>query len=97
MVLRTLSVQKTGMITLPKAWRERHPSTFVIAQETPEGLLIRPYSDIEYWEDSDGNYGIRMPGGIDAERLLGMLQHSRAEIEHQERRSRRLKRPKKHR
>ncbi len=76
MVIATLNVQKTGMITLPKKWRDRYPANIVIAEETPEGLLIKPYSDVEYWEDEKGNCGLHFPHGIPAADLVQKLQHA---------------------
>lgn len=73
MVLATLCVQKTGMITLPKKWRDRHPAQRLIAEETPEGLLIRPVSEIEYYEDPDGSFGLRFPLGMDMRRFQKMF------------------------
>lgn len=74
MVIATLSVQKSGMITLPKKWRDRNPARIVMAEETSEGLLIKPYSDVQYWEDEKGNCGLHFPHGIPAEELAKKLQ-----------------------
>ncbi len=76
MVIATLSVQKSGMITLPKKWRDRNPTKIVMVEEVSEGLLIKPYSDIEYWEDDKGNCGLHFPHGIDAGELAKKLQHA---------------------
>ena len=73
MVLATLNVQKTGMITLPKKWRDRHPALRMIAEETPEGLLIRPVSEIEYYEEENGSFGLRFPLGMDMRRFQKMF------------------------
>lgn len=83
MVYATLSVQKTGMITLPKKWRDRNPSTTMIAEETPEGLLIKPLLDMKYWEDEKGNFGLHFPTGIRAgvlaEQMEAAMQKIRSE------------------
>jgi bifunctional DNA-binding transcriptional regulator/antitoxin component of YhaV-PrlF toxin-antitoxin module len=81
MVLATLSVQKTGMITLPKKWRDRNPGTTMIAKETPEGLLIKPLIDVEYWEDAKGNFGLHFPSGIDAREFLDMYKKASKRVD----------------
>ena len=74
MVYATLSVQKTGMITLPKKWRDQHPTNTMIAEETPQGLLIKPLSDTEYWEDDKGNFGLHFPMGISPAELADRME-----------------------
>ena len=76
MILGMLSVQKTGMITLPKKWRDRYPVRHVVAEEISEGLLIKPYSAAEYWEDDKGNFGLRFPSGIQAGKLADRMEHA---------------------
>lgn len=84
MVLATLSVQKTGMITLPKKWRDRNPATQVLVEDTPNGLLIRPISEIEYYEEPDGSFGLRFPLGMDMSRFLHEFQSARKRVEAKE-------------
>ncbi len=91
MVLATLSVQKTGMITLPKKWRDRHPATRLIAEETPDGLLIRPVSEIEYYEEADGSFGLRFPLGMDMRRFQKMFRAARRRVEAEEDRTKNAK------
>lgn len=81
MVIGSASVQKTGMITLPKKWRDRHPAKTVFFEDTPKGLLVRPYDDIQYWEDDKGNFGLHFPMGIEAGRLHAMFQAARKKLD----------------
>lgn len=87
MVYATLSVQKTGMITLPKKWRDKHPSSTMIAEETPKGLLIKPLLDVEYWEDDKGNFGLHFPTGIDAGELADRMEVAMKQIRVEKKRS----------
>ncbi len=94
MILATLSVQKTGMITLPKKWRDRYPANRLVAEETPEGLLLRSISEIEYYEEPDGSFGLRFPLGMDMQRFLGMFQATRKKVEAEEERAKKKKKQK---
>jgi len=42
MTIYTLKIFNTGQITLPKKWRDKLKTKVLIAEETPEGLLIKP-------------------------------------------------------
>lgn len=94
MILATLSVQKTGMITLPKKWRDRHPGNQIVAEETPEGLLLRSISEIEYYEEPDGSFGLRFPLGMEMKRFLRMFQETRKKVEAEEHIAKKLKKQK---
>lgn len=54
----TLKLFNTGQITLPKKWREQYDTKNFTAEETKEGLLIRPisrdFSDTVYYENNEG-------------------------------------------
>lgn len=89
MILATLSVQKTGMITLPKKWRDENPAMQVMAEETPEGLLIRPISEIEYYEESNGSFGLRFPMGMGMKRFLTIYDKALKKVEGHERKTKR--------
>lgn len=91
MVIATLSVQKTGMITLPKKWRDSNPSSIVVAEETSRGLLIRPLEEVEYYEEPDGSFGLHFPQGIEAGRLRKMFEAARKKLEAEEDASKRKK------
>jgi len=62
----------TGQITLPKKWRERYPDTKkFLAEETEDGLLIKPFAKDEtvFYEDKEG-CGIYCEKGLDADKIL---------------------------
>ncbi|MSR67445.1 AbrB/MazE/SpoVT family DNA-binding domain-containing protein [Candidatus Peribacteria bacterium] len=80
MVYATLSVQKTGMITLPKKWRDQHPVNTVIAEFTNDGLLIRPLDEIEFYENKT-HVGLHFPNGIEAGRLATMFEMAMKKID----------------
>lgn len=60
----------TGQITLPKRWREKFKTKKFVAQETKEGLLIRPILKDEtvYYENTNG-FGLYCEKGLDVEKL----------------------------
>jgi bifunctional DNA-binding transcriptional regulator/antitoxin component of YhaV-PrlF toxin-antitoxin module len=89
MIYTTLSVQKTGMITLPKKWRDKNPSTQMVAEERPDGLLIKPLLDMEYWEDERGNFGVHFPMGIRAGELADRMEEGLKSMKKKSSRSRR--------
>ena len=66
----TLSMFNTGQITLPKRWREKFKTKKFVAQETKEGLLIRPILKDEtvYYENTNG-FGLYCEKGLDVEKL----------------------------
>lgn len=74
MVKETLNLWGKGAVTLPKEWRDRYPTTHFMAVEVPEGLLIKPIVDIEYYESEDGTVGLRFPMGIEAGSLADRLE-----------------------
>lgn len=66
-----LSMFNTGQITLPKKWREKFDTKKFLAEETEEGLLIKPLTKNEtvYYEDDKG-CGIYCEKGLDADKIL---------------------------
>ncbi len=53
----TLKVFNTGQITLPKRWRDKFDTKNFIAEETKQGLLIKPIetkNDTVYYENNEG-------------------------------------------
>ncbi len=73
MTTKTLSMWGNGAITLPKEWRDEHPTKHFLAKETPAGLLIKPivdHDDVEYYEDDKGNFGLHFPGGMDMREFI---------------------------
>ena len=69
-----LKTFNTGQITLPKKWRDRVGTKTFIAEERPEGLLIRPVGastewNVVYYESKDG-FGLYSENGIDPETII---------------------------
>ena len=73
MVSATLNLRPNGAVTLPKEWRDQFSTTHFLAIATPEGLLIKPILEVEYYEDDEGNFGLRFPTGIDPASFLKMM------------------------
>ena len=74
MVSQALHLWGQGAVTLPKEWRDQFPTKNFMAVETPEGLLIKPIVDIEYYENKNGDFGLRFPMGIEAGELAKKIQ-----------------------
>ena len=57
-MVHTLKLFNTGQVTLPKKWRDKQNTKNFIAEETPEGLLIKPiqrnHSDTVFYENQEG-------------------------------------------
>ena len=74
-MLYTLSLFNTGQITLPKPWRKKFRTKKFIAEETENGLLIRPLlstlhpDETIFYEDKNG-FGIYCEKGLDAEKMI---------------------------
>ncbi|MFN7161025.1 MAG: AbrB/MazE/SpoVT family DNA-binding domain-containing protein [Candidatus Gracilibacteria bacterium] len=70
----TLKLFNTGQVTLPKKWREKYSTEHFTAEETVDGLLIRPLivdeeQDVVYYENKEG-FGIYSNKGLDATKIL---------------------------
>ena len=69
----TLKLFNTGQVTLPKKWRERYNTKLFLAEETSEGLLIRPVEaskdETVYYEDKDG-FGLYCEKGLDVDLII---------------------------
>ena len=78
MTAKTLSLWGNGAVTLPKEWRDQYPTKHFIAEQTSKGLLIKPImsdesgedDDVEFWEKSDGSFGLHFPKGMDMKEIL---------------------------
>jgi len=79
-MITTLKLFGTGQITIPKAWREKYKTDQFIAQDTPQGLLIKPMVEEFFYEDGDGYFGLNFPLGIDAKELASKLKKANGEI-----------------
>ena len=69
----TLTMFNTGQITLPKSWRERFNTKHYIAEETEEGLLIKPINTAKnetvYYEN-EKEFGIYCEKGLPVDQIL---------------------------
>jgi hypothetical protein len=80
-MITTLKSFGTGQITLPKAWRDKFKTENFIAQETSQGLLIKPLvEDGFYYELEDGEVGISFPLGEDAKVVAANLKKANGKI-----------------
>ncbi len=70
-MIYTLSMFNTGQITLPKAWRKKFKTAKFIAEETKNGLLIKPLMKDEtiFYQDNEG-FGIYCENGLDTDKIL---------------------------
>lgn len=75
MKFHTLSLFNTGQITLPKKWRDQFDTHQFLAQETADGLLIKPIFPVdevvEYCNEEEE--GIFFPKGIDPQVLIDKI------------------------
>lgn len=74
-MIHTLSMFNTGQITLPKSWRKKFKTNKFIAEETKEGLLIKPLSKDEtvYYEHEHG-FGVYCENGLDVEKIIKTIE-----------------------
>ena len=79
-MITTLKTFGTGQVTLPKAWRDKFKTDHFIAQDTPQGLLIKPLVDAFYYEDGDDYFGLSFPLGMNAKELARNLEKANGEI-----------------
>ncbi len=72
----TLKLFNTGQITLPKNWRSKYNTKNFIAEETINGLLIRPIEDtsseIVYYENNEW-FGIYSDKWIDPNEVISKI------------------------
>lgn len=68
-MIYTLSMFNTGQITLPKAWREKFKTKKFVAEETKDGLLIKPIQKDEtvFYKDKEG-FGLYSEAGLDIDK-----------------------------
>ncbi|MFA6917927.1 MAG: hypothetical protein WC285_03800 [Candidatus Gracilibacteria bacterium] len=79
-MITTLKLFGTGQITIPKIWREKYKTNQFVAQDTPQGLLIKPLVEEFFYEDGDDYFGLNFPLGIDAKELANKLKKANGEI-----------------
>lgn len=79
-MIATLKIFGKGQITLPKEWRERVDTEHFIAEETSRGLLIKPLTEIAYYEIDEENFGLNFPMGIEASELYEKLKNAAKKV-----------------
>ena len=62
-----------GQVTLPKEWRDKFETEYFLAEETPQGLLIKPLVKKTYYEIDEENFGLNFPRGIEVGELAREL------------------------
>ena len=62
--ISTMKVFGKGQVTLPKNGGIKLEPRHFIAEETPQGLLIKPITEVVYYEMDDENFGLHFPTGI---------------------------------
>ena len=69
-----LSMFNTGQITLPKKWRDKQKTNKFTAEETDEGLLIKPVrkDEIVYYENKE-RFGIYCEKGLDPQLIIDAI------------------------
>ena len=80
----TITLRPNGSMTLPKKLRTKYQTIHYIAMEVPEGVLLKPLEEIEYYEKKDGTVGVHFPYGIEMNRLLGMVRKANDELDREE-------------
>ncbi len=80
----TITLRPNGSMTLPKKLRGKHQTIHYIAMEVPEGVLLKPIDEIEYYEENGGSFGVRFPNGIEMKRLLSMIKEANADLDREE-------------
>ena len=65
----------TWQVTLPKKWRDKWGTNNYIAEETENGLLIRPVdsdNQVVYYEDSEG-FWIYCDSGFNSKEIIDKI------------------------
>ncbi len=77
-MIYTLKSFNTGQITLPKSWRDRQWTTNFVAEETKDGLLIKPLSNSNdvFYQDDKG-FGLYSEKGLDAQKIISTIKKLR--------------------
>ena len=95
MISETLNLWDNGAVTLPKEWRERYGTKHFLAKEDTNGyLVIMPIIDVEYYENSDTEFGVRFPHGIEPAELIKLFNEAEEEIQKEEKSKKAVKRTK---
>lgn len=78
--ISTMKVFGKGQVTLPKKWRDKVGTEHFIAEETPQGLLIKPITEVVYYEMDDENFGLHFSTGISSSTLLANLKKANGKV-----------------
>ena len=81
MITATITLRPNGSMTLPKKVRNKFNTIHYMVVEVPEGVLLKPIEEIQYYEERDGSFGVRFPYGIRAGKLAAMMRTAIAELE----------------
>lgn len=76
MISSTVTLRPNGSVTLPKEWRSQFQTKHFLAEETAEGLLIKPILKVEYRENKDGSFELDFPYGMDMEEFEKEIERS---------------------
>lgn len=91
MLSKPITLRPNGSLTLPKKMRDKHKTIHYMAVEVPEGVLLKPIDDIEYYEHKDGSFGLRFPQGIEAGKLAKMMRKAMKQLDEEEKSARQKK------
>lgn len=78
MSIYPLKLFNTGQVTLPKEWRDRFDTKNFLAEDTDEGLLIKPLKSMgkgkkAIYYETDKEFGLHFPNGIDPQVLIDKI------------------------
>lgn len=78
LMIYTLKSFNTGQITLPKSWRDKQWTTNFVAEETKDGLLIKPLrnSNDVFYEDEHW-FGLYSEKGLDTQKIISTIKKLR--------------------
>ncbi|MFH0770551.1 MAG: AbrB/MazE/SpoVT family DNA-binding domain-containing protein [Candidatus Peregrinibacteria bacterium] len=97
MINGTLTLWGNGAVTLPKEWREKYGTKHFFAREDAQGyLVIMPIVEVEYYESSPKDFGLRFPMGMSPQRFLELMNAAEGKLKTEDRRKTRTSRRKTH-
>lgn len=91
-----LTLWGQGAVTLPKEWRQQFATKHFMAVVTSDGLLIKPIVEVEYYENSPTDFGLRFPMGMKPERFLELMDEGEKELKAEKRKNTRKPRRRTH-